>query len=503
MKSKIIGLIILLAIWVTTFFGIDFLIDYLTNDVSPFYVSVFVRFSAGLIVASIWISVLFRSENTANKMPWLLLLIVAPIFGSMLFLSFARDYKKSKRYKKKKLIHHEKYLLYEARSYLNGISENVNDVFKYTASVTNHSIYANNSSSKILIDGDDFYGSYFEKISKAKEYIFIAFYIIRSDSIGRYLIDLLIKKAEEGVEVKIIYDYLGSQDLKRKDLKKLRSHGIRIYPIDKIIVPIFNTKINYRYHRKITIIDGEYAFTGGFNVGNEYLLGTKKYRWRDTHLLIEGGIVKSLTAVFARDWYYVTDELISDEKYYKKSYVENSGYYQVLQSGPDTVPIIRNTYLKMIYSAKKYIYISTPYLGLDKETETALKVAAKSGVDIRILIPGVPDKKTVYKVTESFIESLLEEGVKIYKFNNTFNHSKFIVVDDYLASCGTYNLDVRSSIINFENTILMSSKSVQELRDCFLTDLENSSVVSYNEWRRRSKFDKLITAVLNLFTPLA
>ncbi|XMB66779.1 cardiolipin synthase [Mycoplasmatota bacterium zrk1] len=502
MKSRIIGLILISTIWVASFFGVDYLIDYLTNDVSPFYISVIVRFLIGILVTSIWVSVLFRSENTANKMPWLLLLIVAPIFGSMLFISFARDYKNSKRYKKKKLLHHENYLMYENKNNFEEVDDYLKEVFRYTSSVTNHSIYANNSSSKILVDGEAFFKSYFEKISKAKKYIFVSFYIMRYDSIGKYLIDLLIKKAKEGLEIKIIYDYLGSPDFKRKYLKHLRANNIRIYPVDKVIIPIFNTKINYRYHRKITVIDGEFAFTGGFNVGNEYLYGTKKYNWRDTHLLLEGEVIKSLTAVFARDWYYVTNEIIDDKKYYENNYVDNQGCLQVLQSGPDSIPVIRNTYLKMIYSAKKYIYISTPYLGLDKETETAIKIAAKAGVDVRILIPGIPDKKIVYKVTESFIEALLEDGVKIYKYDNTFNHSKFIIVDDHIASCGTYNLDVRSSIINFENTILMYNSSILDLKECFLSDLEKSSIISYNEWAKRSKFVKFITAVLNLFTPL-
>ncbi len=312
----------------------------------------------------------------------------------------------------------------------------------------------------------------------------------------------LIKKDKQGVEIRIIYDYLGSRSFNNSFLKVLRLHGILVHPIDKLIVPIFNTKVNYRYHRKITIIDGKFAFTGGFNIGNEYLFGTRKYNWRDTHMEIEGAIIQSLTALFSRDWYYVTNELITNKKYYPIQTVEEEGIFQLLQSGPDTIPIIRNTYLKLIYAAKKYIYISTPYLGLDKEYETALKMAARAGNDVKILIPGRPDKLMIYKVTESFILPLLESGIKIYKYKHTFNHSKFIVVDDEIGSCGTYNFDVRSALINFENTILMYNRSVSVLKEEFLVDLKKSEEITLMAWGKRSKVNSFITDLFTLITQL-
>lgn len=357
MKNKLLGFIIIGVIWLITYLGIDYAINYLTNEVSPFYVNIIVRFVIGLLITTIWISVLFRSENTATKMPWLLLLVLLPIWGVILFLSFARDFKKSKRYKSRILLKNEEYLLYEPKNNKEADDfDGIKEVFKYTSNETNHHIYTNNTKVRIISTGNDFYETYFNKIEEAKKFIFISFYAINDDETGKYLANLLIKKAKQGVEIRIIYDYLGSRNFNNRFLKVLRLHGILAHPIDKLILPIFNTKVNYRYHRKITIVDGKFAFTGGFNIGNEYLFGTRKYNWRDTHMEIEGAIIQSLTALFSRDWYYVTNELITDKKYYPIQTVVEEGIFQLLQSGPDTIPIIRNSYLKLIYAAKKYIY---------------------------------------------------------------------------------------------------------------------------------------------------
>ncbi|XMB85632.1 cardiolipin synthase [Mycoplasmatota bacterium WC44] len=499
MRRKLFTMTILLTAGVLTYLGFEYIIKILSKTL---YTQILSRVGLGVLVVTTWISVLFRSDKNANNMPWLLLLTLVPVLGIVLFLSFGRDYKKSSRYKARNLLENEGYLSYEPENDIEILPDEVKELFTYTSSITKHHIYSNDTRSTVLTNGAEFFNDLIKKIENAKKFIFLQFYIIKSDALGKYILDMLIDKAKSGVEIKIMYDYFGGQEFNRKYIKKLKGYGIEVIAIDKVLVPILNTRVNYRNHRKVVIIDGEYGYTGGFNIGSEYLFGTKKYKWRDTHLLIEGNMVKSLTAVFVRDWYYVTNEFINDSKYFKHKEVSEAGYLQVLQSGPDTAPNIRNTYIKLITNAKKSIKITTPYLGLDSETLLALTMAAQSGIKVEIIIPGVPDKMLVYKVTESFIELLLKSGVHIYKLKDTFTHAKVLIIDDLIASCGTYNFDIRSSMINFEVTILMYNNSVRTLVNDFKNDVENSNKVLLEEWNNRSFFNKLFTELFKLITPL-
>ena len=267
---------------------------------------------------------------------------------------------------------------------------------------------------------------------------------------------------------------------------------------------MFNTRVNYRNHRKVTIIDGKYGFIGGMNLADEYNNGVKKFgHFRDTHLVLEGLVVNSLTALFFRDWYYNTNDFIDDKSYYIAESVETDGLIQIIPSGPDFhYPPIRNTYVKMINNAKKSIKIMTPYIALDQQMLTSLIIASKGGVKVDIIIPGVPDKKSVYFVTKSFIGELLDAGINIHLYKKGFTHAKVLISDDTLASCGTYNLDNRSAVINFEATALLYKTGVDKLIKDFNKDLSVSKQINPKKWKNRGFSNKVIEGLFNLFSPL-
>jgi cardiolipin synthase len=330
------------------------------------------------------------------------------------------------------------------------------------------------------------------------------FYIIRTDEIGKQVLNILKEKASSGIDVKLLYDAFGSVFLSKQMLKSLKQHGVEIVVNDPVYFGLFNTRLNYRNHRKITVIDGEYGFLGGHNLGDEYNQKNKKFgHWRDTSILLQGRVVKSLTQLFFRDYYYNTDHFISDLKYYPTTTKMEEGMVQVIPSGPEFVhPPIRNVYVKMINNAKESIKIMTPYLALDQELLTSLVIAVKSGVKVSIIIPGIPDKKSIYTVTKSFVEGLIEEGIDIYMYSPGFCHAKVFIIDDMLASCGTYNFDNRSAKINFEVTALLYQQGVDKLIEDFNHDLLQSKRIEPKRWRKRGLINRIYEGLLNLFSPL-
>ena len=408
-------------------------------------------------------------------------------------------------------MHDGKYLTYEPitdfsnQEYL-AIDSEVTDIYKTAFNMTNHHAYLCDSDVEVLNSGELFFARLAEKIKTAEKFILLQFYIIRTDKTGKMILDLLKQKAEQGVEVKVMYDAIGSVFLNQRYLKTLEKSGVVLTEIDPVFFAFFNTKINFRNHRKNVIIDGRVAFTGGMNLADEYQNKAKNKKFppfRDTQIQIMGKAVNSLTSLFFRDWYYVTNKFINDEKYYCSTKVESKGMIQIIPSGPDfKYPPIRNTYVKMMNNAKKSIKIMTPYLALDREMVTSLMIAARGGVNVEIIVPGVPDKKSVYEVTRSFFQELLEEGIKIYTYTNTFTHAKVFIIDDNIASCGTYNLDNRSARINFEVTALLYNVGVKTLIDNFDEDRSHSRQVSLDKWRKRNFIQRMFEGLVALMSPI-
>ncbi len=503
---------ILLVIFIAV--GFRFLFEYLFNLVWNLYdfSSVFGYFIRGffvLIFALVWLSIALRSENPHQKLPWLLLLALEPATGFVLFLTFGRNFKRTYRYRKRPKMHGDAYITREAKpaeaqSLTSSYNQRLQDVFHAAHHLSHHQPFVDNTAIEVLKNGEEFYPDLRQAILAAEKFILLEFFIVRSDARGREIVDLLIAKANQGVEVKMIIDGLGSARISRRYLRKIRRSRIDFLFNDRIYFPLFNTRINYRNHRKIVVVDGTVAYTGGMNIANEYDNTTEHpYYFRDTQLKIRGALVQSLTTLFFKDYYYNTGDFIDDDRYYPQTTVPAEGIAQIVQSGPDSsTAAIRNLYMKLILSARKSIKIMTPYMALDQETLTALQAAAQSGIDVEIIIPGEPDKYLVYKVTKSFVTSLVKENIKIYQYEKGFCHAKVFIVDDEIASVGSYNLDNRSAVIDFEVTVLMANPTVADIVEDFKADKRDSRLIDAELWQKRPLITRLVEGVMSIFSPI-
>jgi len=462
------------------------------------------------VVILIWIGIVARSESNSNKLPWLIILALEPFVGLALFLSFGRNFRRSERYKELPLLQIGAYLTKEPATDFNRegylkIDSEITDIYRTGYNSTKHHAYLDDTSVEVLTNGSKKFPKLIEELNKAEKFILMQYYILRTDKIGKQVLSILKEKAEAGLDVYLIYDAFGGVFLNKKFMRSLKESGVKVVVNDPVYFGFFNTRLNFRNHRKVIVIDGETGFVGGINLGDEYNNKKKKKFgfWRDTHLCLKGNAVNSLTQLFFRDWYYNTDDFISDIKYFGTKKHQATGLVQIIPSGPDFKhPPIRNVYVKMINNAKKNIKIMTPYIALDQELLTSLVIAANSGVNVEIIIPGIPDKKSIYTVTKSFVEELLEEGIKIYTYQPGFCHGKVFIIDDMLASCGTYNLDNRSARINFEVTALLYNDAVAHLVSDFETDLSRCKEIKLKKWRKRGLINRIYEGLLNLFSPL-
>jgi len=508
--KRLFWLTLVVALALTIRFTFEVIFDFYSTKYSfTQFINIFLRLLVTILVVFIWLGIVIRSDSYPSKLPWLLILSFEPFLGLAIFLTFGRSFKKSFRYQSRPLIKEGAYLTNEPLTNFDDdkfkvIDSEVTDIFMTSYNMTKHSSYIDDSKVTVLTNGQMFFPKLIEELTAAKKFILMQFYIIKTDVIGKKVLSILAQKAKEGVHVKLYYDAIGSGFLERKFMKMLKESGVEILVNDKVYFGIFNTRINYRNHRKTTIIDSKKAFIGGMNLGDEYNDITDKLGYfRDSQLMLEGKIINSLTALFFRDWYYSSGNFIEDPFFYQAERVNNKGIVQIIPSGPDySYPTIRNTYVKMINNAKHSIKIMTPYLALDQEMLTSLVIAAKGGVDVNIIVPGKPDYKLVYIVTKSFFEYLLAAGIKIHVYKNTFTHAKVFIVDDNIASCGTYNLDNRSARINFEATVLMFNEAVDKLVEDYEIDMSKCQLLSSEQWRKRGLFNRFIEGLFNLFAPI-
>ncbi len=508
-RIKVLVLLLIFATIVTV--GYEYGLYYIGGVVKVIAdFEIVLRIFLTILVFVIFLSVFLRSDNFYTKLPWLIVLLINPVFGVFLFLTFANNYKNTFRYRKRAgEIEKFKYLKLKndgdyQSELLNDESITVQEIYKTSYMLSNHPIYTSDSHVSVLTNGDKFYPKLLEKLRAAKEYIIMEFYIVKTDEIGKEVLEVLKEKAIEGLQVILMFDSLGSIGYNKKIMKSLEQSGVEVLQFDKVIFPLFNSKVNNRNHRKITVVDGECAFVGGMNLGDEYNHKSKRFGfWRDTHLMIEGPAINSSLEILNKDYYYITGRFFDIEKFACRTAVKSNGLVQTIQSGPDShLPVIRNTYIKMINQARKNIKIMTPYLILDAEMLTALKTAAASDIKVDIIIPGRPDKSTIYKATESFIEQLVEHNVKVHKFSEKFVHAKILIIDDEIASCGTANLDIRSFLINFETTVLLTGGAVKHLVTDFEMDLSVSKEIDYEVWKNRSIVVRIVEGLVNIFAPL-
>lgn len=461
------------------------------------------------------IIVFFQRRDPQSVWTWLLVLYFLPVVGFILYLIIGQDYRKSKMFRIKGV---EDALSWEAEKQKEKLKNHklkmsdkplgvYSDLILYNLK-TCGAIYTEGNKIDIFTEGERKFNSLFESMEKAKSSIHIQYYIMRDDPLFRRLEDIIIRKADEGVEVRILYDAIGGKGIKRKTLKNLRSHGIKTGIFFKAFFKKINFRINYRNHRKIVVIDGRVGYVGGFNFGVEYLGEKKRYgNWRDTHLRIEGPAVDDLQTRFMLDWNYaVKENLFKDGKYfydYSKKNPDKKGI-QIISSGPDSSwQVIKDNYVKLISKAEKTIRIQTPYFIPDNEVRGALSIAALSGVDVKLMIPCKPDHPFVYWATYSNIGSLLASGARCFVYDNGFLHAKGITVDGLVSSYGTTNMDIRSFALNFEvNAVIYNSETTKKFDKIFEEDLKYCREITLEDYKKRSLIIRFKEQFSRLLSPL-
>lgn len=359
-----------------------------------------------------------------------------------------------------------------------------------------------------FVDGNEKFRALREDLQKAERFIHIQYYIIKNDVLFNQIKDILIEKAASGVEVRLLFDAMGCRYVNHRVWKELNEKGVKTAEFFPAILGRLQLRINYRNHRKIVVIDNRVAYVGGFNVAKEYIDLDKKFgHWRDTHLRIKGSAVLGLQMRFVLDWNYAAKEnLLQNSQMFagvepgKRDFCE----MQIISSGPDnTVQQIRDNYLRLITKAEKSIYIQTPYFIPDESIFNALLIAVRSGIDVNIMIPCMPDHPFVYWATYSYIGDLVMAGAACYTYNNGFLHSKGIVVDGKVLCYGTANMDIRSFALNFEvNAIIYDKKKAQEMEKLFQEDLQVCRQITRDYYAGRGLMIRLKEQICRLLSPL-
>lgn len=461
----------------------------------------------------IFIAFVISLENRrpAQTLTWLVVLGSFPLVGFFFYIMFGRNYRKQRLFKKKAMLDEQMFLKFEGQRefsirQMSELKEHQQPLLRL-AHRLGKSPVSLATETKVLTNGEETFSAIFAELEKATHHIHLEYYIVRHDDVGQRLKDILIAKAKKGVHVRFLYDAVGSWKLSKAYVQELRDAGVEMVPFSPVHLPFLNNKINFRNHRKIIVIDGTIGFVGGLNIGDEYL-GKNEYFgfWRDTHLWIRGEAVRTLQLIFLQDWYYMTGETLLTLNYLSPTLMFNSerGGVQLIAGGPDQEwEVIKHLFFAMITSAKQSIWIASPYFIPDEDILTALKVAALSGIDVRILAPKRPDKKIVFYASRSYFPELLEAGVNIYEYDKGFLHSKIIIVDGELASIGTANMDMRSFHLNFEvNAFLYHTESTKKLVADFLQDIEDSQQINYDAFKKRSFPIRVVESVCRLLSPL-
>ena len=455
----------------------------------------------------------FKEKRSANSIiAWTLILYIAPFIGFIVFLLVGRKINKSNMFgiKNAEIKILEKYNReIKERNQVSVENIHLKNIDMIMALETiDYSPYRNDNEVCMYSDGKEFFDVLLKSLNKAKKSINIEFYIFKNDDIGTKILDILEEKAKNGVEVRLLYDSVGSRLLNRNVLKKLRAVGGKTGEFFPSWLKLINLNMNFRNHRKIVVIDNKVAFVGGFNVGDEYLGKDKKFGyWRDTHIKFKGSAVKDLNLRFLADWRYATKEEV-DLSHILEISDENIGEantgMQIVSSGPNLSDRyeIKLAYLKMIQRAKKYLYIQSPYLIIDKSISDSLKLASASGVDVRIMIPGKGDHPFVYWANLVYAGDLLEYGVKIYHYDRSaFLHAKTVVIDDEICSIGTANMDTRSFELNFEvNAFIYSETISKQQKSEFEKDILKSEELTLEKYQNRSRGVKIKEALSRLFS---
>ncbi len=464
-----------------------------------------------ICVAIALVVITASNDGKYYKITWILLIFVLPMFGTALYCYLKANHgSKRKRKVWQNINYKSSQYLQPNQQVLDELEKSGREQLKqsnYIMNVTNMPVYQN-TTTKFLPDGEAYFNALFDELKKAEKFIFLEYFILEQGKLWDELFQILKVKARQGVEIKLIYDDWGCID-RFKDSKLFRK--LANFKIDAVafnkITPALNAFVNYRDHRKIVVIDGKVGFTGGMNVADEYANIKQRFgTWKDTGVMLTGEAVWSLTVLFLNNWAFATKKDVDYEKY-RTTLVckrKSNEWVQPFGTGPlHNEPCARNIYINMVNNAKKYIYITTPYFIVDDETIGALKLASKSGVDVRIIFPGIPDKKLPYYMGKSYFDELIKAGIKIYEYTPGFIHSKVMVTDNTTAIVGTINWDFRSLYLHFEDGVIIhGGNTVEDIKFDFERTLNSCHMLVLKDLRNRKWYEKLFARLLKFLAPL-
>ena len=450
--------------------------------------------------------VLLDNRSPAKSILWMVVLIMLPAVGLIFYIFFGRDYRKKKIVQSN--IQHQ---ILPKPEYALGMKDLITSDLPRHLQKTARLLFKNSGSHpyidtkvEVLIDGAETFERIFTDIEQAKKHIHVDFFIIKDDTVGNEMRRLLIRKAQEKVRVRVIYDYLGGFNLSEAYITSLRNAGVYIQPFLPFNRKFGYNKINYRNHRKLVVIDGKIGYTGGINIANRYIFGNRLGKWRDTSVRLEGPAVHGLQNLFLTDWQFVDNKAVIDEKYFPEPKTFSQNVVQIVSSGPDTDwETILQGIITVFSNARKNIFIHTPYFLPPESLMTAIEMAALSGVDVRLMVPYKTDTVLATAASSSYFQRVMEAGVRIYLYKQNFLHSKAITVDNEIGIVGTANMDIRSFEQNFEvNAFIYDENVAINLRDAFEKDAEFCEEIDLETWKKRRPIQRIKESLARLFSPI-
>lgn len=460
-----------------------------------------------VVTLAAMVAVLMDNGQPAKTMAWIMVLIFLPVVGFVLYFFFGRNTRKERMISQRSLDQLTKRSMLEFAEQKDLKIPDEQEALVKLFTNQNWALPFKDNEVDIFTNGYDFFHSLLRDIGKAKHHVHIDSYIFNDDALGYMVADELIEKAQQGVEVRVIYDDVGCWNVKSDFFERMREAGIEVHAFMPVKFPAFTGKVNYRNHRKLCVVDGKTGYIGGMNIATRYIQGRSGQAWRDTHLRIRGGAVYGIQRAFLVDWYFVDRTLISNRRFYPdvSEKIRNDCLIQIVTSSPISPwPDIMQGYVRILLQAKLYVYMETPYFLPTEPVMFAMRTAALAGVDVRLMIPYKTDAKLVEWASRSYVTQTVESGVKVYLYKAGFNHSKLLVSDDALCTVGSTNIDFRSFENNFEsNAFIYDVQMARRLKEVFLQDVRESVLLEdVKDLGHQTFIQQLWESLVRLVSPL-
>lgn len=458
----------------------------------------------GFSIISVIGVILSENRNPVKSLAWVTVLVLFPLAGLIIYIFFGRSFKNKRmisRRNKRRLKKREPSVKLDAN--MSALSTESRQQILLARSLCGAKLYPGNAMD-IFTSGKDKFEALLHDLRNAQKYIHLQYYIFEDDRIGHEVRDVLMERARAGVKVRVIYDHVGSISVRKRFFREMTKAGVEVYPFFRVAFPPFGSRINWRNHRKIVVIDGAIGYIGGMNIADRYIDGGKFPVWRDTHVRLTGPAVSSLQYSFAVDWSFMGQPLLEETVDHTPAAVNEPAAVQNVPSGPMSQwSNIAHLFAKAINNAKKLVYIQTPYFLPTESLLKALQGAALSNVDVRVMIPRRSDSMLLRYASFSYILECLQAGIKFYFYEPGMLHCKTLIVDDEFSSVGSTNFDFRSFEHNFESNLFIYSRNINErMRAIFADDLRHCTRIRKNDWAARPRIEKLKESVIRLLSPI-